>query len=59
MKKAVADSIVNALKPMQEKYYDIIQTKLVDEVLDKGRERANKIASEKYDMVRKLVGFGR
>lgn len=59
LKKAVADSIVNALKPMQEKYYDIIQTKLVDEVLDKGRERANKIASEKYDMVRKLVGFGR
>ena len=32
---------------------------IADEVLDKGRERANEIANRKYDLVRRAVGFGR
>jgi tryptophanyl-tRNA synthetase len=59
LKKAVADAVINVLKPIQQKYYEILNSSLVDEVLDAGRERANKIASQKYEVVRKLVGFGR
>ena len=32
---------------------------IVDEVLDAGREYSNKIAAEKYERIRKAVGFGR
>jgi arginine decarboxylase len=41
------------------RYNDIVSSGLANEVLDAGREKANKIANEKYEQVRKLVGFGR
>lgn len=59
LKKCVAEAIINALKPIQEKYYQLIDSSIIDEVLDKGKERANEIANAKYEKIRKLVGFGR
>lgn len=59
LKTATADAVIKVLKPIQERYYEIISSNLVDEVLDKGRERAIEIASKKYDFVRRKVGFGR
>lgn len=59
LKKEVADIVVDTLIPIQERYNTIINSSLLDEVLDNGRERTNKIAKEKVEEVFKKVGFGR
>lgn len=58
-KRALADLLVENLMPMQERYHDVLTSGKVDEVLDKGRDFTNKIAAEKYDKIRKVVGLGR
>ena len=58
-KKEVMEVIMETLRPIRENYATLNASGYVHEVLDKGRERANEIASQKYDMVRKAVGFGR
>lgn len=32
---------------------------MIDDILDAGRDYTNEIAKEKYELVRKAVGFGR
>lgn len=59
LKKCVAESVIKVLKPIQQKYHEIMNSTLLDEVLDSGRDRANAIANKKYETIRKLVGFGR
>ena len=58
-KKEVLEVIYETLRPVQAKYERLSQSDYVDEVLDKGRDRANEIANRKYDLVRRAVGFGR
>lgn len=58
-KKEVIEVVNGTLQPIQKEYSRLINSGFVDEVLDKGRDRANEIASKKYDQVRKMVGFGR
>lgn len=58
-KRALADLLVENLMPMQERYHEVLTSGKVDEVLDKGRNFTNKIAAEKYDKIRKVVGLGR
>lgn len=59
LKKEVADSLVEKLSVIQTKYNEIINSDLLDKILDEGREKVNKIAKEKYEKVRKKVGLGR
>ena len=56
-KEAVATSVENTLVPIQQKYHDIIQSKTLQDVLEKGRERANQIALRKIAKVYKKIGF--
>ena len=58
-KKAVADEVVNLLEPIQNKYNEIINSSLVDEILDKGIKKTNEMAKAKYDLARIKVGLGR
>ena len=58
-KKAVADCVCDFLSEIQEKYYKIINSTMLDEVLDKGKEITNKIAKEKYIELCKKIGLGR
>ena len=58
-KKEVADSVINVIKPIQDKYNEIINSNLIDELLDEGKKKTNEIAKEKYEIVRKKVGLGR
>jgi tryptophanyl-tRNA synthetase len=58
-KKEVLEVIYETLRPVQTEYERLSQSDYVDEVLDKGRDRANEIANRKYDLVRRAVGFGR
>ena len=58
-KKAVADVVESKLSEIQNKYNEIINSSLIDELLDKGRDITNKIAKEKYEEVRNKLGLGR
>ncbi len=58
-KKAVADLVVEKLTDIQNKYNKLINSKEIDDILDKGRDITNKIAREKYEEVVKKVGLGR
>ena len=58
-KKDVADVVVAKLLPIQERYYELINSKELDDILDKGREKTMKIAKEKYEMLKDSVGLKR
>ena len=58
-KKAVADAVVDLLKPIQEKFNDYINSKELDEILNKGRDNASYVASKMIRKVYKKIGLGR
>lgn len=58
-KKAVAEVLIEKLTGFQDKFHKIMASGMVDEALDKGRAYSIEIASQKYEMIRKVVGFGR
>jgi tryptophanyl-tRNA synthetase len=58
-KKAVADTIIKTLKPIKEKYIDIINSNLVDKVLDDGIRKVEAMAKKKCMEVERIVGLGR
>lgn len=45
-KSDVAEVVVGALKPIQDRYYELIETDELDRILDEGAERANKTAGK-------------
>lgn len=59
LKKEVADIVVEKLTSIQEKYNQIINSDLIDKVLDEGKRKVNDIASKKYKEVLEKVGLGR
>ncbi len=58
-KKEIIEVVLETLRPIQKKYEELEKSGFVDEVLDKGKSRANAIASEKCQEVFRKVGFGR
>lgn len=59
LKKEVADVVVNRLTTIQEKYNDLINSSVIDDILDRGREKTNQIAKTKMAEVFNKVGLGR
>lgn len=58
-KEDLANIVADTLKPIQEKYQEIINSPYLDEVLDQGRQRASEIARKKMFKVYKRIGLGR
>ena len=58
-KRRVADVVVGALERIQSKYNEIINSTLVDDILDRGKKITNEIAMKKYEEVRTKLGIGR
>ena len=59
LKKEVADVVVKELTNIQNKYNEIMNSSLVDEVLENGKKITNDIASKKYEEVRNKIGIKR
>ena len=59
LKKEVADIVVEVLLSIQVKYNELVNSSKIDEILDAGKEKVNKIAKEKMDNVFNKVGLGR
>lgn len=58
-KKEVADLVASVLSNIQTKYNEIINGTILDDILDKGREKTCEIAKEKTLDVFRKVGLGR
>ncbi len=56
-KKEVADLVVSVLKPIQDRYYELINSKELDEILDAGRIKTTEIAKVKYEELKNIVGL--
>lgn len=59
LKTDVAEAVVTMLKPIQERYRNLIESSELDEVLDKGADKAYSIAKKTLHQVYKAMGMGR
>ena len=59
-KSKVADSIVNLLSPIRERYYSIIEDKdYLNNILDEGCKKATYLAGKMISKVKRKIGVGR
>ena len=58
-KKLVADALVSKLKPIQERYYEILNSKELDEILTNGAQKASYFAYKMISKVKRKMGIGR
>ncbi|AWE06442.1 tryptophan--tRNA ligase [Lysinibacillus sp. 2017] len=58
-KAGVAEAIITHLTPIQERYYALIDSPELDEILDEGAIKANAIASKTVKKMENAMGLGR
>jgi tryptophanyl-tRNA synthetase len=58
-KADLAQVIIDTLTPIQEKYYNLMESELLDQVLDEGAEKANKVANKMLKKMENAMGLGR
>ena len=58
-KDELSTIIVDTIRPIQERYHEIINSKELDDILDKGRDYAKLIADRKIKRVYEKIGLGR
>ncbi|MBM7644016.1 tryptophanyl-tRNA synthetase [Scopulibacillus daqui] len=58
-KTDVAEAVVNTLKPIQEKYYNLLESDKLDDILDEGAAKANRVAQKMLKKAEKAMGLGR
>lgn len=56
-KKDVAKIVVDTLLPIQQRYYDIINSNLIEQTLEEGKIKAQRMASKKLAKVQRKVGL--
>ncbi|MGM8214663.1 tryptophan--tRNA ligase [Bacillaceae bacterium W0354] len=55
----LAEVVVNYLKPIQERYYELYESEELDRILDHGREKAEFVAQKTLKKAKKAMGIGR
>ncbi len=58
-KSDVADLVIATLKPLKEKYQELIDSKEIDKILDEGALKTTEIAKKKYLLLKDRMGLGR
>ncbi|WP_430787673.1 tryptophan--tRNA ligase [Virgibacillus flavescens] len=58
-KAAVVEAVTNVLAPIQERYYELLNSEKLDDILDDGAERASQVANKNLAKAKKAVGLGR
>lgn len=58
-KQETAEAVVNVLKPIQERYQELIKSEELDDILDKGAEKAAFTANKTLAKAKKAMGLGR
>lgn len=55
----LAEVVVNVFKPIQDKYYNLVESSELDNILDHGAEKANRVASKTLKKMENAMGLGR
>lgn len=58
-KEDLGEIVFQELKPIQDRYYELINSKELHDILDKGRDRANQVAFKKVMKLNDRIGLGR
>ena len=58
-KEDLGEIVYQELLPIQEKYYQLVNSKELDKILDNGRDRANQVAYKKVMKFNDRIGLGR
>ncbi|UCZ51960.1 tryptophan--tRNA ligase [Bacillus shivajii] len=58
-KEGVAHAVINTLKPIQERYNELIDSEELDEILDQGADKANRAAQKMLVKAERAMGLGR
>ena len=58
-KKDIANIVVNELTVIQNKYNEIINSDILDSILDEGREFTREIAKNKFNDMKEKMGLSR
>ncbi|HZG70759.1 MAG TPA: tryptophan--tRNA ligase [Chondromyces sp.] len=58
-KSDLAEVVVNYLKPIQDRYYELVDSEELDQILDRGAEKANKTANKMLKKMENAMGLGR
>lgn len=58
-KSHLAEVVVTELEPIQKRMKELLNSPIIDEVLDRGAEQANKLAFKKVKKVEHKMGLGR
>jgi len=58
-KADVAEAIISELEPIQQRYYELIDSEELDQILDAGRDRAEAVAAKKLAKIEKAMGLQR
>ena len=55
----LAEVIINALSPIQQKYNELMESNELDEILDRGSEKARLVADKMVSKMERAMGLGR
>jgi tryptophanyl-tRNA synthetase len=55
----LAQVVINAIKPIQDRYNELIDSDELDDILDRGAEKANRAARKMLMKMEKAMGLGR
>lgn len=58
-KAGVAETVIAHLTPIQEKYYELLESDVLDDILDNGAEKANALAKVTLQKMENAMGLGR
>ncbi|MUK90582.1 tryptophan--tRNA ligase [Ornithinibacillus sp. L9] len=58
-KQGVADAVISVLKPIQDRYDELIDSEQLDDILDQGAEKASFTANKTISKAKKAMGLGR
>lgn len=58
-KADLAQVVINTITPIQQKYYELMESSELDEILDQGAEKANYVANKMLKKMENAMGLGR
>lgn len=58
-KQGTAEAVINALKPIQTRYHELINSQELDDILDNGADKASFAANKMLAKAKKAMGLGR
>ncbi|MBL0386000.1 tryptophan--tRNA ligase [Tumebacillus sp. ITR2] len=59
LKGDLAELVLSELKPIQERYHNLVESSQLDDILDAGAAKANEVANATLDKVEQAVGLSR